>query len=312
MRTILIDLVSWRRAVLILLVLALGSAACTGNGSSDLNQRPLVLVTTTILGDVVTRIADGGVQIQVLMPRGADPHDFSPSAQQAAAMRRASLIVANGAGLEAGLVPVIEAAEADGVEVLWVGDLLDLQPFADPIDDHEGGLDPHVWMDPVRMASAVEIIAAAIEPTVDGDLSTRASAYRQDILELHEEIESQVERIPADRRKLVTNHYALGYYADRYGFQLLGTVIPAATTDAETSAAEFAALIELIEREEVPAIFGSTSEPTALAEALAAEVDRDVEVVVLHTGSLGEAGSGAETYIDMMRTNTRLIVESLG
>ena len=120
-----------------------------------------------------------------------------------------------------------------------------------------------------------------------------------------------IEEVSPERRKMVTNHFSYGYYADRYGLTLLGTVIPAATTGAETSAADFAALVDLIEREGVSVIFGSTTEPTTLAEALSDEVGYEVKVVKLYTGSLGEAGSGAETYIDMMRSSTRLIVENL-
>jgi zinc/manganese transport system substrate-binding protein len=112
-------------------------------------------------------------------------------------------------------------------------------------------------------------------------------------------------------RKLVTNHFAYGYYADRYGFEMLGTVIPAATTQAEASAAEYAELVEIIQESGVPAIFASTTEPTELAEALARDVGRDVQVIKLYTGSLGEEGSGAETYIGMMTTSTERIVEGL-
>ena len=110
---------------------------------------------------------------------------------------------------------------------------------------------------------------------------------------------------------MVTNHFSYGYYADRYGITLLGAVIPAATTGAETSAADFAALVELLKQEGVSVVFGSTTEPTTLADALAEEVGYEVKVVRLPTGSLGEPGSGAETYIDMMRLSTRLIVENL-
>jgi zinc/manganese transport system substrate-binding protein len=237
-------------------------------------------------------------------------------------------VVTNGVGLEAGLLDVVDAAEADGVAVLRLGDLLDPHPFT-AVDEHDhedeaghededeadhgygNGLDPHIWMDPVRVADGVPLIAARLLEAGGVDVTEEAAAYREAILDLHQEISTLVDEIPSDRRKMVTNHFSYGYYADRYGLQMLGTVIPAATTAAETSAADFAALVELLKQEQVPVIFGSTTEPAALAEVLAEEVGYDVNVVTLYTGSLGEPGSGAETYVDMMLATTRLIVENL-
>ena len=138
-----------------------------------------------------------------------------------------------------------------------------------------------------------------------------AAAYQSEILELHEEIVVMIDGVSPERRKMVTNHFSFGYYATRYGINLLGTVIPAATTGAETSAADFAALVSLLKSEGVSVVFASVTEPTTLADALAEEVGYEVRVVKLYTGSLGDSGSGAETYIDMMRSSTRLIVENL-
>lgn len=324
---------SARRTVpVLLLALSLAVAACGTGGTSDGDAGPpLVVATTTILGDVVANVAGEYATVEVLMPRGADPHEFEASARQAALLREADLVVANGLGLEEGLLDTLEAAEADGVRVFEIGPLLDPLPYAGPDvhdedeepaegDDHEegtdhaheNGLDAHVWMDPVRMARAVDLIATELDQVAGGDVLARAAAYRSELEGLHGEIESMITTIPPADRTLVTNHFALGYYADRYGLEMLGTVIPAASTQAETSAAEFAGLVDLIRREGVPAIFASTTEPTALAESIAAEVGREVKVIELYTGSLGEDGSGAETYVGMMRVSTERIVGGLG
>ncbi len=161
------------------------------------------------------------------------------------------------------------------------------------------------------MAEAVDLIATAFTEVADGDFLARGASYRAEVEALHEDIEAMIATVPEADRKLVTNHFAYGYYAERYGLELLGTVIPAATTEAETSAAGFAELIEIVEGAEVSAIFASTTESTTLAEAIAGEVGRDVQVLSLYTGSLGEDGSGAETYIGMMMTSTERIVEGL-
>ena len=301
-----------KRYLWLAVVLALAGPACSVDESSG-DGRPLVIATTTILGDLVSNIAGEAVQVEVLMPIGADPHDFAPSARQAARLRDATLVVANGVGLEETLLDVIDAAEQDGVEVMRLGELLDPQPFAGAGVGGEGsnGLDPHVWMDPIRIAEAVGLIADRLGSSAGVEVEASAAAYRSRILEVNDEITSMIESVPPDRRKMVTNHFSYGYYADRYGITLLGTVIPAATTGAETSAADFAALVDLLKREGVSVVFGSTTEPTTLAEALSEEVGNGVKVVKLYTGSLGEAGSGAETYIDMMLSTTRLIVENL-
>ena len=303
-----------KRLVVVAVVVAVVGYACSSaeEGGDD---RPLVIATTTILGDIVANTAGDAVQVEVLMPLGADPHDFAPSARQAARLRDATLVVANGVGLEEALLDVIDAAGQDGVEVLRVGELLDPEPFAAGLaaDSVEviDGLDPHVWMDPMRMATAVDLIAARLSSGAGVDVSESAAGYRNRILDLNDEISRMIQGVPPERRKMVTNHFSYGYYAARYGITLLGTVIPAATTGAETSAADFAALVDLLKREGVSVVFASVTEPTTLADALAEEVGYEVKVVKLHTGSLAEPGSGAETYIDMMRSSTLLIVENL-
>ncbi len=300
-----------KELIALAVALAVVGSACSTPEETD--DRPLVIATTTILGDIVASSTGEMVRVEVLMPVGADPHEFSLSARQAARLRNAVLVVANGLGLEEGLLDVIEAAEDDGVAVIKIGELLDPQPFVVGFDgeDNGHGLDPHVWMDPVRIADAVGLIADRLNSVAGVDVSPSAAAYRTQVLEMHDEIAGLIGGVPPEDRRMVTNHFSYGYYADRYGLALLGTVIPAATTGSETSAADFAALIELLERERVSVVFGSTTEPTTLADALADEVGYEVKVVKLFTGSLGEAGSGAETYLDMMRATTRLIVENL-
>lgn len=317
-----------RRAALALaLVLALAGPGCGGDSPFG-SAETLVVVTTSILGDVVSNLAGDEARVEVLMPLGADPHTYEPSARQAARLREADLIVANGLGLEEGFEAVIDRARAEGVPVLYVGDFVDPLPYAGPGSDHdsdgeeadedgeahqhEGGYDPHFWMDPVRMQRAAAVIAERLGGLAEGGFAARAAAYGERLGELSAYIEARISTIPAGRRVLVTNHFAYGYYAERYGLEMLATVIPAATTDSETSAAQFARLVDLIRSRGVPAIFASTTEPTRLAEAVAAEAGREVEVVRLYAGSLGEPGSGAESYLEMMRTSTDLIVQALG
>jgi zinc/manganese transport system substrate-binding protein len=307
---------------------------------------PRVVVTTTILGDLVTDLVGEDGEVEVLMQPGQDPHGFSPSARQAASLRDADLVVANGLQLEEALLDVLDAAESDGARVLRVAEQLDPEEFApagtdddhahEDEDDHahededgdgdeehagEGddhahsGPDPHVWYDPVRMADGALLLAeelAAVDDRLDDDeWAGRGQELADRILAAHEEVESVLDAVPDECRTLVTSHDSFGYFAARYDFEVIGTVVPGTSTQVEPSARDFAALAETLREAGVPAIFAETTQPARLAEALAGEVGDDVQVVALFTDSLGEPGSGADTYTGMLRTNAERIADAL-
>lgn len=283
----------------LLLVVACGEAGEPADG-------PLVVATTSILGDVVAQVVGDEARVEVLMPRGADPHDFQASARQAASLREALLVVANGLGLEEGLRDVLSAAQSEGAHLLEVAPLLGPIPFGQSTE-----LDPHVWLDALRVADAAALVAERLERVAEGSWVARTEEYRARLLETHRQIEQMVATLPSARRKLVTSHDFLGYFAARYGFEVVGVVSPGGSTLGEPSASELAALAALIRQEGVPAIFVDSTERAALAEALAAEAATGVAVVPIHVGSLGGPGSGAETYVDMLLATARSIVGAL-
>ncbi len=295
-----------RIAMAITLAATLLLAACSGGPAGD--DEVTVVATTSILGDVARQVAGDRATVEVLIPIGVDPHEFAPSAQDVARLATADLVVANGLGLEESLADVLDAVAEDGVSVLEVGPHLEPLPFADSDD-----LDPHVWMDPLRMKTAADAIATALF-LLDGDdaYTAAAESYAAELDAAHTHIEELFSAIPERLRKLVTNHDSLGYLADRYGFSVIGTVIPGGSSLGDPSSADLAALVATIEAERVPAIFADTTRPRALAEAVAAEVGFPVAVVELYTGSLGEPGSGAETLIDMLLLDATRIAAALG
>ncbi len=299
-------------AVTVVALLTLGG--CDSGGDDDGSIR--VVATTTILGDLAQNvIADAG-QVVVLMPIGVNPHDFQPSAQQVAAIQKADLVIANGLGLEEGLSDVLEAAASDGVHVWEVGPDVNPRLFVEApnADEHdEGLLDPHFWLDPLRDVEAVRLLVdhlSEIEP--DRDWSTGAEAYVTALVRVHEESIEMLSVVPDADRKLVTNHRAFGYFSDRYGFEMMATVIPGGAMLANPSSSELASLVETIEREQVPAIFTETVESDTLARTVAAEVGYDIEIVELYTGSLGEPGAEGDTLVGLLRANARRIAEALG
>jgi len=293
-----------------LLVAALFLAACSDTDISDTDissDRPSVVVTTTILGDVAANVVGENADVEVLIPVGASPHEFVPSSQQVAMIYEADLVVANGLGLEEGLTDILEAAAADGINVIEIAPHLDPLPLADGDE-----LDPHVWMDPLRMQTAAEEIATAMF-LIDGDDAWQSNAedYSAALQTAHEQIETMLGTVPAAQRKLVTNHDSLGYLADRYAFVILGTVIPGGSSLGAPSSAALAELVALIEREQVPAIFAESTEPQALAEAVAAEAGSGIVVIELLTGSLAEKGRPGDTLIGMLLLDAERIAGAL-
>jgi zinc/manganese transport system substrate-binding protein len=288
--------------------------ACGGSGGGAADSGVDVVATTTILADVAMNVVGEEGVVEALLPVGADPHDYQPSSRQVALIQNADLVIANGLGLEEGLGDVLEAAATDGANIVYLGDRLDPIQFgieAAEADDHRDE-DPHVWLDPIRMAEAGRVIAAELALIeAAASWSDRADEYAAELLAADQEIQEILAVVPAGGRKLVVNHQSLGYFADRYGFEVIGSVVPGGATLGDPSSAELSALVETIEAEDVPAIFAETTEPAALAEAVAAEVGQGVAIVSLYTGSLGESDSGADTLIGMLKTNAELIAEAL-
>lgn len=285
----------------ILLLAPLAVSACAAD--ADERQSIEVVVTTSILGDIAANVVGDDALLEVVMSPGADPHEFEPSARQVASMLSANLIVANGLGLEESLEDVLDSAVEDGVVVIEIG------PEVEPVRlSNSDGYDPHVWLDPVRMAGAVDsIVEALVELDDSVDWAAQAAPYRQELLEVDTWIDQRLEFIPPDARVLLTGHQNLGYFADRYGFEVVATILPGATTMIEPSASGYADVIDVLEASGAWSIITDFGESQALAEQLAEQVDRDVAVVPLHLGALGSEGSGAETYLDLMRWNVEAI-----
>lgn len=299
------------RTVLIIgLLLALSTAACGGDAGEP-DDLLHVVATTTILGDVAANVVGDDGTVEVLVPTGASPHDYQASSQQVAAINQADLVIANGLHLEEGLEDVLEAARADGARILEVGEIVHPLPFGGD-GDRSGSDDPHFWMDPLRVAVAARAIGAELFTIDDShEWALRAESYADELEGLDIEIIKTLAVIPDDERKLVANHLSMGYFEERYDFEVIGVIIPGGSTLGNPSSEELAQLVAVIEEEQVPAIFAETTEPSELAEAVAGEAGREVAVVDLYAGSLGEPGSGAETYIGMMRTDAGLIADAL-
>ena len=340
------------RSGCLLAVLALLAWGCGNDDAAESSSVPTIIATTGILADVVGNVAcDGLAEVDALIPPGGDPHAFQASLSDRGRMENAALVVANGLFLEEGLEDTIEAVEASGTPVFRIADHISTieygsTDYEDDHDDHEGhdhedhddhedheeeghddhddheghdhghhhsGADPHVWFDPVRVADALPALSEALAAQAGLDaaaLDECTAAYRGELTALDAEVEQILAPLDPQDRLLVTNHDALGYFADRYGFKVVGTAIPGGSTLGQTNPAALQELVEVIGETGVSAIFSETTHSSDDAEALGREAG--VQVLSLYTGSLGPAGSGADTYTGFIRTNAKRIAEGLG
>ncbi|GHG86634.1 zinc ABC transporter substrate-binding protein AztC [Streptomyces lanatus] len=305
-----------RTLLLVLLTLALAGA---GTGCTSRDDRPRVVVTTNILGDITQEIVGDEADVTVLMKPNADPHSFGLSAVQAAELERADLVVFNGLGLEENVLRHVDAAREAGVATFEAGkavDPLTFQTYDDGGPEEEAGQpDPHFWTDPDRVRKAVGMIADQVIEHVDGvdEKAVRANADRYDgrLADLAAWMEKSFDRIPEQRRALVTNHHVFGYLAERFGFRVIGAVIPSGTTLASPSSSDLRSLTQAMRKAGVPTVFADSSQPKRLAEVLRTELDGQVRVVELYSESLTEKGKGAGTYLQMMRANTTAMTDGL-
>jgi zinc/manganese transport system substrate-binding protein len=289
-------------------VAALGTYGCSGDGAAAGAEGLHVVATHPILGDIVRNVVGDAGTVEVIVPAGADPHEFQPSAKQVASITEADLVVANGFAFEEGLRDALDAAADSGADVFEMA-----SAYEAPRESADGDGDPHIWFDPAQMAVAVEALGAELG-TIDagGGWERRAAAYAAEIRAADADVERTLAAVPDARRKLVTNHDTLGYLASRYGFEIVGAAIPSTTTAAAASAANLADLAETIETSGVPAVFAEVSAPADLARALADETDTDVEVVLLLTETLAPEGEDGDSYLGLLRVDAERIAEALG
>jgi len=291
------------------LLLTGGLTSCSGTpfNSTQSGSAPDILTTTTILADVTQNVVGDRFSVGSLLPIGADPHSYQPTPQDTAKINESKVLIINGAEYEHFLEALIE--NADGERALIeasTGSSLRMDA------ESEYGVDPHLWLDPNNVIVYVENIREGLthfDPDGAEVYESNARAYTEQLQELDAWINGQIAQIPPERRLLVTNHEAFGYFAERYGFTVVGTVIESFSSDASPSAQQMAALVDQITSYEAPAIFLDASDNPALAQQIAAETGLKV-VTDLHLESLTE-GEPAGTYIDMMKYNVTKIIEAL-
>ena len=274
-----------------------------------------VVATTNLVGDAVRIVGGEHIELTVLVPLGSDPHAYEPAPRDAALVSGADLLFVNGLGLESFLQSLLEnvsnetkiGSVSDGIQAV--------EGEHEQENDEEQGeeiLDPHVWQDPTNMMVWVENIAAALvqtDPSNAQEYDANAEAYISELKDLDLWIMDEVDALPQQRRVMVTDHEAFDYFARRYGFEIVGVVIPSVSTLASPSARSMVDLQQAIATYQVPAIFISTTTNPDVVSQLAQ--DLGVGIVPIFGESLSSADGPAPTYLAMMRYNVNAIVTAL-
>lgn len=272
--------------------------------------QPRVVATTTLIADWMEQVGQDRIQLTSLLQPGVDPHVYEPTPADGVALERAELVFYNGYNLEPGLIRLINATAQQARRI-------PLAETIDPILSKEDGIptpDPHVWGNVENVLEMVERIRQELTqllPEEAAFFQANADTYRAELEALHTWIAQQIQTIPPPNRVLVTTHDAFAYYAQAYRLVMGGSLI-GISTEEQPSAQTVAQLVREIRALQVPAIFAETTLNPALIQTVAAEAGVQVAEQELYSDSLGEPGSGAETYVEMMRLNTLTIVNALG
>ena len=271
-------------------------SGCSGSESGTekaVDARPEIVVTTPMLGVLVSDIVADSATVTVLMPNGTDPHSWEPSATDIEAVQTADLVVVNGLGLEENLEEAVDERRGSGQLVFDASSAIDeiaIDPSSDEYEEHPDG-DPHYWTDASRMAD----VAGALDEfliEIGLDVAEAVSIEQERLITVDAEIAELVDSIPMDERVLVTGHESMAYFADRYGFTVIGAVIPSQSSLAESSAGDLASLAATISEAGVPVIFTEEGTPSSVVEALASDVG--VRVVAIDPVTIPDGSSCAE------------------
>ncbi len=278
---------------LILIVSACSSPESDGDGIK-------IVVSTSIIADVAEQISGGIFEMVVLLPAGVDPHGYQPAPQDIAVITDAEIVLINGYGLEEFLNSILDVNLLNK-KIITV---------SEGVEINSG--DPHVWMDPANVMIWVENIADAfvvLKPDMENEIRANAEEYVQQLQELDTWIIETVEQIPEQNRVLVSDHFSLGYFSKRYGFEQAGTITQSASSLAEPSASELADLIDLIRDMNMSAIFIGQESNSDLAERLTE--DLEIQMIELFIGSLSPDDGPAGSYLELMRFNVEAITSAL-
>ena len=275
-----------------------------------------MIAIESYLADIAQNIAGTYFHIDTLIPIGLDPHSFELTPQDAVKLSESQMVIINGGGFETWLQTFIQNT-TDPLHIVDASaGLISRKPKSGEtaLDSSAAGdTDPHFWLNPenvIRYVNNIRDALAEMDPANGSDYRHNAQTYIDQLTELDQWIFDAVSQIPTENKILVTNHESLGYFADRYGFQIAGAVIPSTSSDAMPTAKQLADLVSIIRTRRIKAIFLETGSNPDLAEQVARETGITI-VNTIYTHSLTQQDGPAPTYIDMMKFDVMTIVQVL-
>ena len=273
-----------------------------------------VLAIESFLADIAQNVAGERLGIETLLPTGLDPHAYEATPKDLVKIAESQVLIINGAGFEEWLQPTLDSTGGERQIIEAAAGLESRRLTAAEAGEHgHGAGDPHFWLDPNNVVQYVENLRDGLsqaDPAGSQVYAANAEAYIARLKELDAWIVEQVAQIPPERRILVTNHESFGYFADRYGFQIAGSILPSFSTGASPSAQELAQLVEHIRELHAQAIFLETGANPQLAQQIAEETGIQV-ITELYSHSLTGPDGDAPNYIEMMKFNVGTIVAAL-
>jgi ABC-type Zn uptake system ZnuABC Zn-binding protein ZnuA len=286
------------------------AAVNSGTTSASTTTKIKVVGTTSVIADFIKNVGGDRVEARAIIKPGADAHEYEPTADDSKNIASAQIIFANGLHLEAWLDKTIKNSGTKG-QLVVVSDGIKLIPKADDPEFKNG--DPHIWHSTVNAKQMVDNIAAGlakVDPAGKDTYLANAKAYNAQIDTVTQQVKTLIDSIPAERRKLVTNHEAFTYFADQFGLTIVGSVIPSFDSTAEPSAAELAELVKKIKAQKITAIFTENTINPKLAEQISKEAGVKI-YANLYGDGLGEQGSAGDTYLKMMVANATNLANGL-
>ncbi len=282
----------------------------SGCGSSN-SSKPVVVGTTTQVSDLVREVAGDRIKVVSIVSPNVDIHEFEPRVRDIDAIEGSRVVFTSGAGVDDWADKLIEGSGSEAREI----DIFRSLPVGLKKTTGLGGdPDPHWWGNPRNAVAAVNLIQAVLSKEFPADAAAfkkNAENFKQRAQRLDRQIARCFKRIPESKRKLITNHSSFGYFADSYGLEYVGSLIPSLSTEAQPSAGEIRKLVVKIKKEHIPAIFTEGSVSPKLANAVAKDAGISA-AGPLYIDSLGPKGSGADTWIGATRHNARVVLRGLG
>ena len=292
------------------MAIAILASACTNQANGAVQKNSIrILATESFLGDIAQNVAGDRIKINTLLPVTADPHEYQPTPNDLTQITNCQVLIINGLGYETWLQKTLDNTDGTRLEIIATSGL---KPNPDPSGEHVDG-DPHLWMNPLNVIHYVENIRdgfSQIDPPGKDVYAKNADAYIARLKDLDQWVKNQVSQLPPKKRQLVTNHDALGYFANAYDFTVIGAVIPSVTTDASPSAQQMASLINTIKSSGAPAIFLDVGENQNLAQQIAAETGTKI-ITDLYVETISAPDGPAPTYIDMIKHDVTRIISAL-